>query len=53
MSSSVGSSKGSKIQLFKMVLVASGTHWAKESNYCRFQEVTQDDIYPFGKGAVL
>ena len=53
MSGSVGSSKGQKFQLFKMVLVASGTYRSKESNYCCFQKTAENDLHSFGKGAVL
>ena len=53
MSGSVGSSQGQKFQLCKMVLVTSGTHRPKESNYCCFQKTAENDLHSFGKGTVL
>ena len=53
MSGSVGRSQGQEFQLFKMVLVTSGTYRAKESNHCSFQKTAKDDLHSFGKGTVL
>ena len=53
MSGGVGCGKGQKFRLCKMVLVASGTHRAKESNHCSFQKTTKNDLHPSGKRSVL
>ena len=38
---------------FQMVLIASGTHWAKESNHRSFQKTTENGLHSLGKRTLL
>ena len=48
-----GSSQGQKFQLCPLVLVTPGAHWTKESDYRSIQKAAENDLHPFGEGAVL